>query len=136
MRIGRVRMIALRAYFLLTFIGMAPSSLHYLATFEGAWDPYHGVVFSFWSALALLCAVGVFRPLQMIPLLLLKLLYKMLWLGFVGLPVYLLEGLTGAASELAIANGAGVILSLLIIPWEYVLSREYWATHNHVIAKP
>lgn len=134
MRIGRIRLIALRAYFLLTFVGMAPSSLHYLATFEGPWDPYDGVVFSFWAALALLSGVGVFRPVQMIPLLLLKLLYKTLWLGFVGLPLYLQGTLSAAASELAFANGAGVVLSLLIIPWSYVLSRHFWDQHHQLTA--
>ena len=132
MRIGRIRLIALRALFLLTFVGLAPSSMHYLATFEGPWDPYDGVVFSFWSAFALLSVIGVLRPVQMIPLLLLQILYKALWLGFVGLPLYQQGALTGAASELAAANGGGVVLGLLVIPWGYIASQTFWTHHKQV----
>ncbi len=122
--LSRNRLIALRVLFFLTFIGLAPNAWTELVTYEGPWDPFYGIAVSFWAALALMAAVGVFIPERLIPLLILQLLYKIAWLTFVGLPLYQQGLLTDSAFDLAVANGIGLILDALIIPWGYVLARS------------
>lgn len=121
--IGRFRLLALRALFLLTFLGLAPNAWQELLTHADTWDPFYGVAVSFWAALSLLAGVGIFWPKKLLALLVLQLTYKAAWLGFVGLPLYQQGELTGAALELAYANGIGVVLDLMIIPWGYVIAQ-------------
>jgi hypothetical protein len=97
-----------------------------------AWDPLSAVTFSFWAALAALSALGLRYPLGMLPLLLLQLLYKVVWLLAVWLPLQV----AGDASEpsvvgldlpggvdLSVPFISGVVLDLVAIPWPYVVAR-------------
>jgi hypothetical protein len=79
-----------------------------------------GVAFSFWAALALLMGLGIRYPLQMLPVLLMQLLYKSVWLVAVALPL----AAAGRSTELTKTFLFGVIGDLLVIPWGYVL-RNY-----------
>jgi len=95
-----------------------------LITHRGPWDPVRGAAFSFWAALSLLSAWGLRYPLQMLPLLLLQLLYKVIWLIAVWLPLRS----AGKSPELTNVMLAGAIVDLIIIPWPYVVS--------HYVKKP
>ncbi|OLD62099.1 MAG: hypothetical protein AUI33_13825, partial [Ignavibacteria bacterium 13_1_40CM_2_61_4] len=79
---------------------------------EGAWDPVKGVAFSFWAALSLLSGLGIRYPLKMLPLLLLQLLYKSIWL----IAVYLPLRSAGQSTELTRIMFIGVVVDLIVIP--------------------
>ncbi|TQV70665.1 hypothetical protein FKG94_20245 [Exilibacterium tricleocarpae] len=121
--VGRVRLYGMRIVFLLTFIGLAPSAWQEIIIPTETWEPFYGVAVSFWAALSLLALVGFLYPLKMLPLLLLQLLYKLVWLLGVGLPLWQQGLLEGAAKDLAFANGLGVVLDALVIPWLYVAKK-------------
>src|SRR5262249_23190257 len=53
------------------------------------WSQAAGVAHSFFLALAILSIFGVRYPLQMLPLLIYELLWKMIWLLGVALPLWL-----------------------------------------------
>jgi hypothetical protein len=54
----------------------------------------------------------------MLPLLLLQLLYKSIWL----IAVYLPLRSAGQSTDLIKAMGIGVVVDLIVIPWPYVLA--------------
>ena len=85
----------------------------------GAWDPVKGVAFSFWAALSTLSALGLRYPLKMLPLLLLQLLYKSIWLIAVALP----QWSALRSTELTRVMLSGVVVDLIVIPWPYVLAN-------------
>lgn len=84
----------------------------------GAWDPVKGVAFSFWAALSALSGLGIRYPLKMLPVLLLQLLYKSIWL----IAVYLPLRSAGQSTDLTKVMVMGVVADLIVIPWPYVLA--------------
>jgi hypothetical protein len=92
----------------------------------GPWD---GVAYSFWGALALLAAVGLRYPLQMVPVLLMQMAYKAIWLLAVALPLWLADApFDPLMASFVWAMAVGVALDLIVIPWGYVLA--------HYVRKP
>lgn len=85
--------------------------------------PLDGVAFSFWAALSVLCGLGIRYPLRMLPLLLLQLVYKSVWLLAVALPLSSAGLLASATTHLARTFVGGVVADLLVIPWGYVLAH-------------
>ena len=64
------------------------------------------------------------NPLKMIPLLLMQILYKLIWLIIVAYPLWSAGHLIGSsAQELANINLKGVIVDLFVIPWPYVFKN-------------
>ena len=86
---------------------------------EGAWDPVKGVAFSFWTALSALSGLGLRYPLKVLPLLLLQLFYKCVWLIAVALPMWSAVRSTDITRAMVI----GVVVDLVVIPWPYVLAN-------------
>lgn len=79
-----------------------------------------GVAYAFWATLSLLAAVGIRYPLRMLPLLLVQLVYKSIWLLAVALPSSLTGAADAAVAEMTGVFLVGVVLDLLVIPWPYV----------------
>ena len=118
-------MTALRLVFALNVIGLGPGVWQAMLRPSEPWAYYDGVAMSFWAALSLLAVIGVFSPLRMLPLLLLQLSYKAIWLLCVGLPLSQQGPMSDALLELTKANGVGVILLTLVIPWRYLTIRYF-----------
>ena len=78
-----------------------------------------GVAFSFWAALSTLSALGLRYPLKMLPLLLMQLLYKLIWLLAIALPMWPAVRSTGLTKAMA----GGILADLVVIPWSYVLAN-------------
>ena len=87
-------------------------------------EPYPGVAFSFWAALAGLSALGIRYPLAMLPLILMQLFYKVFWL----LAVYVSLRAASRSSDLTQGMLIGIALDIIVIPWTYVFA--------HYIKKP
>src|SRR5262249_20770478 len=83
------------------------------------WDPIKAVAFCFWAALSLLAALGIRYPLKMVPVLLLQLTYKSIWLVAVALPRWS----TLKSTELTKVMVGGIIADLIVIPWPWVLTN-------------
>jgi len=67
--------------------------------------------------------LGLRYPLQMIPLLLFELLWKVIWVTASAVPMWLGPGLDEYASESLFACLMGVVLVPIAIPWGYVLQH-------------
>jgi hypothetical protein len=108
------RLYLMRALYLIVFLGLGSSVWPGIVRHQDMADPLHGVAMTFWAALSLLAGLGVRYPLKMLPLLLLQMLYKAIWLAAVALP------LRSASIPLTKVMLIGVIVDLIAIPWRYV----------------
>ncbi len=113
------RLYLMRLLYLLNFALLGLDVWPGIINHKGAWDPLHGVAFSFWSALSALSGLGVRYPLRMLALLLLQLFYKSVWLLAVALPLWS----AGQSTDLTKVMVGGVVVDLIVIPWPYVLAN-------------
>jgi len=113
------RLYLMRLLYLGNFVFLGLNVWPGIINHVGAWDPLHGVAFSFWAALSALSGLGLRYPLGMLPLLLLQLFYKSVWLIAVALPLWS----AGRSTNLTKTFVIGAIADLIVIPWPYVLAN-------------
>jgi len=117
--ISTFRLYLMRLLYLLNFVLLGLDVWPEIIGHKGVWDPLHGVAFSFWAALSALSGLGIRYPMKMLPLLLLQLFYKAVWLLAVALPMWSAV----RSSGLTHAMGIGVVVDVVCIPWPYVLAN-------------
>jgi hypothetical protein len=119
----RWRLHLLRAFYVFMALGLAlhvgPSLLQPGPHDGGAVTVVRAVL----GALGLLALVGIWRPVQMLPVLVFELLWKLIWLGVFGLPLMLAGQADAAAQESFWACVLGVVLLPLVLPWAWMLGR-------------
>jgi hypothetical protein len=117
------RLYLMRSLYLLNFVLLGidvwPGLIHH----GKPWDPMHGIAVSFWAALSILSGLGIRYPLRMLPLLIMQLFYKSVWLLAVGLPLRSAGPLDPVAAELFSVCAIGLVVDLIVIPWPYVLEN-------------
>lgn len=86
------------------------------------WTVMSGAAHSFLLALAILSFVGIRYPLQMLPVLLWELSWKVLWLVVVALPAWQAGPLDQAMLENLIEIAVVVIIPIAM-PWGYVFNK-------------
>ena len=116
--VSTFRLYLMRLLYLGNFVFLGLNVWPAIINHVGEWDPVKGVAFSFWAALSAWSAVGLRYPLKMLPLLLLQLLYKSIWL----IAVYLPLRFAGVSTDLTRVMAIGVVVDLIVIPWPYVLA--------------
>jgi hypothetical protein len=77
------------------------------------------VIRSLLGALAALSLVGLQYPLQILPLLVFELLWKVIWVVAFALRMWLFTGLDDYARDTLFACLMGVVLVPIVIPWGY-----------------
>jgi len=87
-------------------------------------DQVAGVAFSFGAALSALSGVGLRHPLTMLPLLLLQLFYKAVWLVAVAPSLWPAGRSTGMIRTFVVAS----VVLLLVVRRPYVLARYFGKT--------
>ena len=113
------RLYLMRLLYLLNFVMLGLSVWPEIINHAGAWDPVKGVAFSFWAALSVLSGLGLRYPLKMLPLLLLQLLYKSIWVIAIALPLWS----AFRSVELTRIMAMGAVVDLIVIPWPYVIAN-------------
>jgi len=122
--LSRLRLNLLRLAYAPLAFGLAMVQLPLLTELGPDWEVMHGVVICMLSALCLLSFIGLFRPVAMLPLLLFEVLWKLLWLSFVGVPAWLNGPLDEPIAGTLFAC-ALVVPIILLIPWDLVLRRFF-----------
>lgn len=117
--VSTLRLYVMRLLYFLNFAFLGLNVWPEIINHAGAWDPVKGVAFSFWAALSALSALGLRYPLKMLPLLLLQLVYKSIWLIAVALP----QWSAVRSLELTQSMLIGAVVDLIVIPWPYVLAN-------------
>jgi hypothetical protein len=108
----------MRLLFFLNFVLLGLDVWPALLRHEGPWDPVKGVAYSFWAALSASSALGLRYPVKMLPLLLLQLLYKVIWLSVIAPPMWPAIQSSGLFKAMAL----GVVVDLVAIPWGYFVA--------------
>jgi hypothetical protein len=118
------RLYLMRAVYLLIAVGVGAMALPPLIAQAEPITPMRGVALSFWMALSLLALLGIRYPLQMIPVLMIQMLYKIVWLLAVALPLWQSGApFDAATAEFTRAMIIGIIIDVIAIPWGYVLAN-------------
>src|SRR5271155_3486436 len=89
---------------------------------KGSWEPRDAMVWCVWTAFATLAALGIVRPLKMLPILLLEIFYKVLWLIIVAYPLWSAGTLVGSSAQGTTSAFLWVLLPIVAVPWGYVFS--------------
>lgn len=114
------RLYALRIVYLLIVLFLVstiwPGIIHHMRV----WPMMEGVGRSMLAAVAIVAAIGILFPLQMLPLLFFEIAWKSVWLIAIGLPLWSANQLDADSAENAKACLVGVVLFSLVMPWPYV----------------
>ena len=97
--VSKFRIYLLRFFYILIFVLLGNEVWTEIFTHKGLWQPLPGVAFSFWAAFSTLAILGVLHPLKMIPLLLVQISYKLIWLIIVAYPLWSANQLTGSSAQ-------------------------------------
>lgn len=82
-----------------------------------------GVAWALIGTIGLLALLGLRHPLRMLPLLLVELVWKLIWLAAFAFPRWLDGTLDPAMRTSVFETGFGLVL-LVVIPWRYL-----WANY-------
>ncbi|MFZ6690004.1 hypothetical protein ACO0K0_19895 [Undibacterium sp. SXout11W] len=119
----------LRLVYILMFFVLGKDVWTKIFTHLGPWEPLNAMVWCVWTAFATVAGVGIFHPLKMIPILLIEIFYKVLWLIIVTYPLLLTSKLAGSPAEDMTSAFLWVLLPICAVPWGYVFS-SYFCRHR------
>lgn len=117
------RLYLMRSMYLLTFLALTYDVWPQLIRPGTPLAPLEGVALSFWAAYSGLMALGVRHPLRMLPLMILQMIYKTVWLLAVALPLSSAGLLDTGAKQMAISFVVAIVIDLVAIPWPYVFTH-------------
>jgi len=121
--VSTVRLYLLRAMYLLIAAGLMVTVWPHIISPPDMVAGPKSVIRALLGALAVMSLLGLRYPLQMLPLLLFELLWKVIWVVASAVPMWLGPGLDAYASETLFACLMGVVLVPIVIPWGYVSQR-------------
>ncbi len=114
--VSLLRLYILRAMYLVLVVGLGAMILPEILS-----HPLlsRGVIASLLGGVWLLAFLGLRYPLEMLPLLLFELVWKLIWMAAYGLPQWAAGERPPTFAEDSFNIGWGLVL-LLVIPWGYV----------------
>jgi hypothetical protein len=118
--VRRINIYLLRLVFILMFFLLGRDTWTHVLTHQGVWEPVNAVAWCVWTAFATLAGLGIIHPLKMVPILLLEIFYKVLWLILVAYPLWSKGKLAGSPAEGITWAFLWVILPIIAVPWAYV----------------
>lgn len=121
--LSTLRLAVLRATYLLIAAGLTATIWPLLLTRTAEVEHMRGVVWSLLGALALLSALGLRYPVKMLPLLLFELLWKVVWVGLIGVPGWSANELTPAERATLFECLVGLVIVPLALPWRFVMAE-------------
>ena len=122
--VRRINVYLMRLLYLLMATLLAMDVWSYVFAHQGPWEPQDAMAWSVWAGFSTLAILGIFHPVKMIPILLLEIFYKSLWLLLVAYPLWRAGTLAGSRAEGETYVFLPVVIVILIIPWGYVF-RTY-----------
>jgi hypothetical protein len=128
--VRRINIYLLRLTYILMFFVLGRITWTHILTHQGPWEPTGAVAWSIWTAFATLAGLGIIRPLKMLPILLLEIFYKVLWLIIVAYPLWSKGTLVGSPAEDTTAAFVWVLLPIVAVPWGYVFVNYIYKAKN------
>ena len=119
--VRRINIYLLRLVFFLMFFVLGRDTWTHIFAHRGAWEPGDAMAWCVWTAFATLAGLGIIRPLKMLPILLLEIFYKVLWLILVAYPLWSAGTLEGSSAASTTSAFLWVILPIVAVPWVYAI---------------
>jgi hypothetical protein len=121
----RINIYLLRLLYALMFFMLGQTTWTEILTHQGPWEPNKAVAWTVWTAFATLAGLGLLRPVKMLPIILLEILYKVMWLAIVAYPLWSRGELAGSPAEGTTYAFLGVLLAIIAVPWGYI-AKSYF----------
>jgi len=121
--ISTFRLYLLRAGYLVVAVGLTFMILPGIISPPENLPHMNTVVRSLLGAVCLLAFLGICYPLKMLPLLFFELLWKSIWVLAFGLRLWSANGLNQDMSATLYDCIFGIILVLIVTPWDYVFKH-------------
>lgn len=118
--VPQINIYLLRFLYTLMFVFLGKDVWTYIFTHSGSWEPQDAMTWSVWASFSLLALLGILHPLKMLPMLLLEISYKLVWLWIVAYPLWVSNTLSGSSAEGMTRVFLPVLLPILFVPWKYV----------------
>jgi hypothetical protein len=120
--VSLLRLHILRFGYLVVGGGLVAYRWPSLLRHDQPWPLMEGVVTCMLVALSLLALLGLRYPLQMLPVLLFEVAWKLIWLAAVALPLWTSGGMDPATEENTVMC-FWVVIPLVVVPWRYVFAQ-------------
>ena len=120
--VSAIRLWVMRAMYLVMAIGIGATIWPTIIVHSSDMPRMTGVALALLGTVGLLSLLGLRYPLQMLPVLLFELIWKVIWLSAFALPRWLDGTLDAAMRNSIFETSLGAIL-LLVIPWRYVVDH-------------
>jgi hypothetical protein len=133
--VPRINSYLLRLVYFLMFFVLGKTTWTQILTHKGSWEPTSAIAWCVWTAFATLAGLGIIRPLKMLPILLLEVFYKVLWLLVVAYPLWSKGTLEGSPAAATTSAFMWVILPIVAVPWGYAF-RTYVYRRKVLAAAP
>jgi len=130
--VRRINIYLLRLVFVLMFFVLGSTTWRQVLTHQGPWNPTSAIAWCIWTAFATLAGLGIIRPLKMLPILLLEIFYKVLWLALVAYPLWTAGALIGSPAEDTTFAFLWVILPIVAVPWGYAFEAYIYMPRKRV----
>jgi len=122
--VPKINIYILRLMFILMVVFLGKDAWTHILTFKGTWNATDAMAWCIWASYSVLAILGILHPLKMLPIVMLEILYKVLWLGLVAYPLWKSNQLIGSQAE-GMTNGfLWVLLPIVAMPWRYFF-RKY-----------
>jgi hypothetical protein len=128
--VPNINIYLLRLLYVLMFFVLGRITWTHVLTHQGPWEPTNAVAWCVWTAFATLAGIGIVRPVKMIPIVLLEIFYKLLWLIIVAYPLWSKGALAGSPAEAITAQFLWVILPIVAVPWGYVFASYFYKSRR------
>jgi hypothetical protein len=116
------RLYLLRFGYLVVAVGLVLTKWPLLINHDVPWPLFEGVETCMLVALSLLAFLGLRYPLQMLPILLFELAWKVIWVAVVVLPLWIANQIDAATLDV-FYSCLVVLIVLAVVPWRYVVAQ-------------
>lgn len=121
--VRRINIYLLRLLYGLMFFWLGKITWTHILMHQGPWEPVNAVAWCIWTAFATLAGIGIVHPVKMLPIVLLEIFYKVLWLILVAYPLWSKGTLAGSPAEEITSQFLWVLLPIVAVPWGYVFEN-------------
>lgn len=128
--VRKINIYLLRVIYTLIFVFVGKTSWTYIIANYGSLDPMEGIVWCVWASFSVLSILGIIYPLKMLPIILLEILYKVIWLLVVAYPLWSAGQLEGSNAEGILIPFLWVILPIVAVPWKYTFKKYIYSSKN------
>lgn len=130
--VRRINIYLLRLLYVLMFFMLGQTTWSEIFSHEGPWAPNEAVAWTVWTAFATLAGLGILRPVRMLPIILLEIFYKVLWLLIVAYPLWSRDALAGSPAEGMTNVFIGILFPIVAVPWGHVAKTYFtWPKPQH-----